>query len=212
MAQVRRELEISLQSIRIPVTNAGLDSHTSHLLNAELLWPRTGVAQKNAGQPCTLDEGNASFETVNWGRRILFKETVEGRFALGLTVTEALDDEAAEQFLRYWAGAFLSIGAGMVESAAKPVGKLVAAPLEYVAKNISKYPGPTTLVEGLAELDASDFPESGGERLLSVRMTAAQRLVRISRRTVNNHPRTTRKLLLERGAPNGEITLAIRSL
>ena len=212
MAQIRREVEITIHSIHIPVTGAGDAADTSHILNANLIWPRTGIAQKTAGQPCVLNKGAADFETVNWGRRILFKENVEGRFALGVTLTEDLDDEEIEQFLRFWAGAFLSIGAGMVENAAKPVGKLASAPLDYVAKNISKYPGATTLAEGLAELDAADFPPSGGERLLAVRMTAATRLLHISRRTVNSRSRVSRKLLLEKGAPNGEVVLAIRSL
>ena len=212
MAQTRREVEITIHSIHIPVTGAGLDTDTSHLLSAELVWPRTGVAQKSASQACVLKEGQADFESANWGRRILFKENVEGRFALGLALTEALDDEAVEQFLRFWAGALLSIGAGLVENAAKPAGKLASAPLDYLAKSVSKYPGPARLAEGLAELDASDFPPSGSERLLTVRMTAACRLTRLSRRTVSSRPRVTRKLLLEKGAPNGEVTLAIRTL
>ena len=212
MAQARREVEFTLHSIHIPVTGAANGADTSHILNASLIWPRTGTAQKNAAQPCALHGGDADFETVNWGRRILFKENVEGRFALGLTVTEALDDEEIERFFRFWAGAFLSIGAGLVESAAQPVGKLASAPLDDVAKNIGKYPGATLLAEGLAELEAADFPPSGGERLLAVRMTAARRLLHISRRTVNSRPRVTRKLLLEKGAPNGEVVLALRSL
>lgn len=205
MATARKEVEITLHSIHIPETASGFDTETSHLLGAELIWPRIGVAQKSSSQSCTLTKGRADFEAVNWGRRILFKETVEGRFALALTLTESLDDEDLEQLFRFCAGAFLSIGAGLVESAVKPVGKLAAAPLDYAAKNIGKYPGPTLLVEGLAELDSADFPESGGERLLTLRMTAARRLMSIS-------ARKPRKLLLEKGTPNGEVTLVLRTL
>jgi hypothetical protein len=212
MATARKEVEITLHSITIPETASGLDTETSHLLSADLIWPRVGVAQKSATQTCTLKEGAADLETVNWGKRILFKETVEGRFALALTLTESLDDEDLEQFFRFCAGAFLSIGAGMVESSFKPVGKLAAAPLDYAAKNVGKYPGPTLLVEGLAELDSADFPESGGVRLLTLRMTAARRLMNISSRTVNGRARLSRKLLLEKGEPNGEVTLAVRTL
>ena len=205
MATLRKEVEITLHGIHIPETASGLDTDTSHLLSAELVWPRIGVAQKTSTQVCALKKGSADFEAVNWGRRILFKESVEGRFALALTLTESLDDEDLEQFLRFCAGAFLSIGAGLVESAVKPVGKLAAAPLDYAAKNIGKYPGPLLLVEGLAELDSADFPESGGERLLTLRMTAARRLMSLRARKPS-------KLLLEKNEPNGEVTLAIRTL
>ena len=213
MAQTRREVEITLHSIHIPVTGIGLDTETSHLLTAELVWPRTGVAQKRTSQACDLKQGQADFASVNWGRRILFKEHVEGRFALGLTLTEALDDEAVEQFLRFWAGAVLSIGGSLIENAAKPVGKIASAPLDYLAKNISKYPGAVCLVEGLSELDASELPPSGGERMLTVRMMTARKLVRMSLRTVNSHSSAAKKrVLLEKGAADGEVTLAIRSL
>ncbi len=205
MATARKEVEITLHSIHIPETASGLDTETTHLLSADLVWPRVGVAQKSATQTCALKKGHAEFAAVNWGRRILFKESVEGRFALALTLTESLDDEDLEQFFRFCAGAFLSIGAGLVESAARPAGKLAAAPLDYAAKNIGKYPGPTLLVEGLAELDSADFPASGGERLLTLRMAAARRLMGLG-------TRKPRRLLLEKGAPDGEVTLAVRTL
>jgi len=212
MAQVKREVEITLHSIHIPVTGAGLDTTTSHLLTADLVWPRTGTARKSASQSCTLQEGASEFTAVNWGRRILFKETVEGRFALAVTVTESLDDEELEKILRFWAGAALGVGAGAVEGAAGPLGDLAAAPLEYAAKAVAKYPGASLLVEGLAELDAADFPPSGGERLLTVRLVAARKLLRVTRRTVNSRSRVTRKILLEKGADNGDVTLSVRTL
>ena len=212
MIQTRREVEITLHSIHIPVTGAGPDKKTSHLLTAELIWPRTGVAQKSSSQSCILNEGRGTFESVNWGRRILFKETVEGHFALGLTLTEELDDEEVEKFLHFCAGAILSVSADLVESAAKPVGSIASAPLEYAAKTVAKYPGAKLMVEGVAELDADDFPPSGGNRLLTVQMSAARKLMRGSRHTVNGRARLSQKLLLEKGAPDGEITLDIHTL
>ncbi|MDD4101210.1 MAG: hypothetical protein PHU80_01085, partial [Kiritimatiellae bacterium] len=100
MAQIKRELEINLSQINIPVTGSGLLRNSSHLLSAELIWPRTGVARKSTSQPCRLREGQADFELENWGLKVLFKENVAGRFGLKLTITEALDDEEIEKILR----------------------------------------------------------------------------------------------------------------
>jgi len=47
MSQTRREVEITLHSIHIPITGAGLDSKTSHLLNADLIWPWIGVTKRS---------------------------------------------------------------------------------------------------------------------------------------------------------------------
>ena len=216
MAKARREMEITLHSIHVPVTGT-LDKKTTHLVSATLIWPRTGTAQKTASQSCELAAGRGNFEPVNWGKRILLKENVEGRFALGITISEALDDEELEKFLRSLAGTVLSLGGDMAEAAMplKPLGKLVSAPLDYAAKAVAKYPGAVTLVEGLAELDAADFPsEDDGERLLTVRLTAARKLVRTSRRMVNGKQpaRVIRKVLVEKGADNGEITLLVKTL
>ena len=46
MALAKRTLEISVQEITVPVTGAGVLDKTSHLLSAELIWPRVGIAQK----------------------------------------------------------------------------------------------------------------------------------------------------------------------
>jgi hypothetical protein len=212
MAQVKRELEIVLNQAHIPVTGTGMLRNTSHLLTAELIWPRTGVARKSTGQPCALKSGKADFESVNWGLKALFKENVTGRFALGLTLTEALDDEEIEKILRTAAGAAIAFGADAAAALWPPFGKIAAAPLDAIAKSVAKYPGATLLAEGMAELDAADFPTSGGERLLTVRMRAARRLVRVIRRTSNKQTQVSRKVLLEKGAPNGDITLSIKSL
>lgn len=213
MAQTRRELEITLDQILIPVTGAGRVATTSHLLMAELLWPRTGVPRRSASQPCSLVKGQADCDILNWGRRILFKEQVVGRFAIRLTLTEALEDEAIEKMLRIMTGMALTVGAELAERLLlPPLGRIAAAPVTAFSKDLARYPGPAPLAEGLAELDAADFPLSGGERRLILRMTAARRLARPVKRTAGGRSDITRKTLLAQGAANGEIALRIRSL
>lgn len=210
----KRMLEITLHAMRVPVTGTGTDKETTHRLTAELIWPKVGTARKNSSQSFGLKKGVADFERVHWGKRILFRETVEGRFALGVTLTENLDYEDLEKFLRFWAGAALGLGADVADKTAGPLGDLAAVPLDYAAKAVAKYPGAALLAEGLVELDAAEFPPSGGTRLLTVRLTAARRLMRIVRRSAGDKgpAKTTRKLLLAQGDDNGEVTLLMRSL
>lgn len=211
MALVKRTLEISVQEIHVPLTGAGRLEKTSHLLSAELIWPRVGIAQKAASQPCQLEKGHADLVKAHWGQRILFKENVEGRFALRITLTEVLDDEELEKFLRAFSGSALAFGADMLAPLYPPFGKLIAAPVDYLAKDIKAYPGPTRLVEGLVELEASDFPENG-EAPLTIRLVAAKKILQSLTRRVAGRTRHEKKTLLAKGEPNGDITLLIRTL
>jgi hypothetical protein len=211
MLLTKRTLEISVQEINVPVNSAGLMDKSSHLLSAELIWPRVGIAQKAASQPCRLEKGHADFEKVNWGNRILFKENVEGKFALRISLTEVLDDEELEKFLRSFSGAAIAFGADMLAPLYPPFGKLVSAPIDYLAKDIEKYPGPTRLVEGLAELEAADFLENT-EQSLTIRLMTSQSITQSVTRRVAGRVRHEKKSILSKGEPNGDITLLIRAL
>jgi hypothetical protein len=211
MALTKRALEITIQAIHVPVTGAGLLDTTSHLLSAELIWPRVGIPQKAASQPCQLAKGEADFEKIHWGNRILFKEQVEGKFALRIALTEVLDDEEFEKFLRSFSGAALGFGADVLAPLYPPFGKLAAAPIDYLAKDIEKYPGPTRLVEGLAELDAGDFAENS-EQTLTIRFATARSILQAVTRRVAGRTRHEKKTLLPKGEPNGDVTLLIRTL
>ena len=212
MPPVKRDLEIILKNINVNVTGAGLLKRTAHLLNAELIWPRVCIAKRLTAQACELVAGEADFEPLNWGQRVLFKETVSHRFALNISLSEVLNDEALEKFLRAAAGAALVMGADAATAFWGPLAKLLTAPLEAFAKDISTYPGPTTLVDGMVEIDATTLPASGQERLLTIPLSATHNVVRVTRRTVNKHTRFIRKTLLARGAPNGTVTVLLRSL
>ncbi|MEI7946231.1 MAG: hypothetical protein WCJ02_06020 [bacterium] len=211
MLLAKRTLEISVQEINVPVNGAGLLDKTSHLLSAELIWPRVGIPQKASSQPCRLEKGYSGFEKVNWGNRILFKESVEGKFALRISLTEVLDDEELEKFLRSFSGAALAFGADMLAPLYPPFGKLIAAPIDYIAKDIEKYPGPTRLVEGLVELEASDFLENA-EQPLTISLITSQSITQSVTRRVAGRIRHEKKSVLSKGEPNGNITLLIRSL
>jgi len=212
MASVKRTLEILLHSVSIPAMTVDLDGKSSHLVTAGLIWPRVGVAKKSSALPCTLEKGYVDCEPLNWGKRIVFKEAVEGRFALEVGVTEDLDDEELEKFLRSFLGSALAFGADAAAPLMPLVGALASAPLEYLGKEIAKYPGPATIAEGLAELDAADFPAVGNERLLTVQLRTAKAIYATKRRRVNGRTRAVRKLVLDKGVPNGEMTFLIRTI
>jgi hypothetical protein len=92
-----------------------------------------------------------------------------------------------------------------------PFGKLLAAPVDYIAKDIEKYPGPTRLVEGVVELDASDFLENA-EQPLTIGLMTARSVTQSLTRCVAGRTRHVKKTILSKGEPNGDITLLIRTL
>lgn len=212
VTKAKRELAILLEEIEIPFTGMRVTKTTTHLVTAGLIWPRTGIALKNGSLSAKLERGLASFGNENWGKKIILRENVEGRFALSLTVTEALNYEKLEKFLRECLRIAIKAGGDIADSLTGPAGDFVAAPFDAAAKMIGTYPGPKLLVQGMAELDASDFPESGGERRLTVQLNASQNFYATVRQTQRGKTSSVKRLKLREGAPDGSITLRVLSL
>lgn len=211
----KRILEITLHSAKIPVTGTGIKKSTAHMLNASLIWPRLGIAKKNSSQSLELTRGQADLAQLNWGKRILFRENVQGRFALGITISENLEYEELEKLLRFWAKAALGVTTQTVNlMVGPPLGKIAAAPVDYAARTIGTYPGVKNLVEGMVELDAAEMPQAGRSQLLTLRLSSMRKLVRVTQIPAKGSQPTKKRqrVLLEKGAANGELTLQITSL
>ena len=210
MAHVKREIEVCLEKIEIPLIEGKVLDHSSHLVGLDLIWPRAIIACRSGEQSCRLERGFKDFSRENWGRRILVREDVEGMFAIRLSLSEDLGDEGIEKFFRFWGGMAIGMGAKAIESAVPVAGKLVAAPIEYAGNQIAKYPGPETEVEGLGEFNSSEFLKDG-TRLVTLQMFSARRIKRVVRKRLGKRTRSEIKILMEKGVPNGTVTLRIRS-
>ena len=82
--RVQRELEIVLLEIKIPSLKG--KSHSTHILQSSLIWPRCGIAQKSNEKQLELMHGAVSLRSSGWCQKILFKEVVESLFGLEIKV------------------------------------------------------------------------------------------------------------------------------
>lgn len=208
----KRSIEVTIEAVEIPMLGVRMPKRSSHLVSADLLWPRMGIARKSGEQGCTLQSGVADCSKVLWGRKILLRENIEGRCALRIRISEDLEDEALEKLLRFCGGVFLGVAAETVEDLV-PLGKIASAPLSYASKEVAKYNGPETIVEGFLELEAADFQKTGSRRMV-MQLFAAQDVTVSKRKKIGNgkQSRTVHSTLLKKGEPNGTITLLVTTV
>ncbi len=111
MAEKRCEIEVTLEEI---ILDAALRPRKAsrHLLGAALHWPRVGTARRDASVALGLENGAWHAAERPWTQRILAKETVQGRFGFGITLTEALPDAEADAFLSALASQFVKFTSG----------------------------------------------------------------------------------------------------
>ncbi len=210
MATFKTDIEITLVSLHVNTTGSTLAS-TRHILTAGLVWPRTGTARKVATMPITMERGHVAADRLPWSRRILFRETVEGRFGFELALTVPLADAEADAFLRAWASHLMqAVGEGLESSSgATPLAGFAAFPLAYLAKVVLKAEAPAALAEGLLDRDREALPAAGGRALWTVPLVATEGVVQRVRRPGERRPRITRRVLVAPGAVIGEAVVEV---
>jgi len=173
MPTAKKKLLITLMSAHVECLEKSKQS--SHLLGADLVWPRNAIAKKSSMVPCKLSNGVFSPDSAPWGERVLFKEDTEGRFAIRVVLSKPTDHKALVEFFRSFMGTFLSASGEVMASSTPvaPVRRVERAPFEYFSKLIAKMPDPNPLAYGIIDLDPKDI-RNGDEIRIPIRLSSTQ--------------------------------------
>jgi hypothetical protein len=95
MARSLKLLKLHQVSLEAPLNQTG-----QCLILAELILPRKGIARKAALKDLSLSKGKRSFARAPFYETALFKEKVDGRFGIKLSVSRPLKNPELNQFLK----------------------------------------------------------------------------------------------------------------
>ena len=173
------DLEFTLVSIDLPLRKHLPQS--THLLSATLLWPRVGIAKKTAEQEVRFKKGRCDKAEAPWNERILFKESVEGDFALAVSLTVSALRTHLRTFRRALAGYALTAAGSAVDDFG-PAGEVAELPLKAMSKVVGNLPKePELLAQGAIDLNAADFASEEPQNI-TVKLYSALELMKVHRR------------------------------
>lgn len=132
----------------------------------DLVWPRTGIARKAAAREMVFRKGVCDFTDEPWTKRVLFREEVEGRCGLAVTITEPVSVQKARRFLRLTAKYAFRMGADFMEKAMVGYADVASAPLDALSQMIGEKDAPKAVAQGV--VDVSSLPASGTETVVAV--------------------------------------------
>ena len=200
----RTVIEVLLDGVKIEATGG---KKGKHVVMGRLVWPRAGIAERASAQ---VVEGEAVVLTGQpWNERILFKETVEGRFALELSVTEAVADDKIAAFIRFMGSSLFKVAGDEASGfAGSPImGKLVELPLAFLGKKAGKESPARILGSGVADLDADEL--AGGREIVVLLLTPGK-IEKMQRKRRGGEWQVKRVKVKGPGDSNGEIKVRVR--
>ena len=132
----------------------------------DLVWPRTGVARKSAAREMVFKKGKADFAGEEWTKRVLFREEIDGRCGVAVTVTEPVSVQKARRFVRLVAKYAFKMGADFMEKAMVGYADIASAPLDAFAQMVGEKDTPKAIAQGV--VDVADLPAEGAEATVVV--------------------------------------------
>ena len=132
----------------------------------DLIWPRTGVAKKSGAREFVFRKGVCDFTGEPWTKRVMFREEVEGRCGLAVSVTEPVSVQKVRRFLRLTAKYALKMGADFMEKAMVGYADIASSPIDALAAMIGEKDVPAVIAQGVIDVD--ELPAEGEEREITV--------------------------------------------
>ena len=213
MAIPKRDIEILLDEI---VIDRGMKQPgaSRHLGLCRLIWPRPTIAQKSITSPLLLDKGRWKGVGCPWGERILFKEPVEGTFAIEYQMTENVTSAAFEKWIRAGAASFLKLAGGVAgDAAALPMaGALSEIPFALLSKAILGEKSPSILYGGMVDIAPADLPASGRIRRFEIGLFSCKTIRKAGKHVGKSSVARPPRLVLREGDPVGHCTVLLKAL
>jgi len=132
----------------------------------DVIWPRTGIAKKSAAREMLFKRGVADFTSEEWTKRVLFREEIEGRCGLAVTITEPVSIQLARRYVRLTAKYALKMGADFMEKAMVGYADIASSPIDALAQMLGEKDTPKAIAQGV--LDVTDLPSEGEEKTVEI--------------------------------------------
>jgi len=164
----KRNLEFQLvKAVLTGVPEKGL-LKSRNLLQVDLIWLRTGVTKKSGARQVEFRKGVCDFTAEPWAKRVVFREEVEGRCGVAVSVTEPVSIQKIRRFIRLTAKYAVKMGANFMEKAMVGYADVASAPIDALATMIGEKDVPKVIAQGI--LDFDQLPEEGGETTLEIEL------------------------------------------
>ena len=98
----------------------------------------------------------------------MHREDVDGHFGLAVQVSEVLDDEWFEKFLRATAKVALKEFRDVVQQYTVGISDIASAPIDALSQLEGTYPGPKTVAQGVLDVTEEMLPEAGRSVMVEV--------------------------------------------
>ncbi len=132
----------------------------------DLIWPRASIAKKSGAREMVFKKGVCDFSGEEWTKRVVFREEVDARCGLAVSITEPVSIQKARRFLRLTAKYALKMGADFMEKAMVGYADIASSPIDALAAMIGEKDVPEVIARGV--LDVEDLPAEGEERIVAV--------------------------------------------
>ena len=141
---------------------------TTRLVTVDLVCPRAAIAKKTAAKEVKFQKAKADVKGQCWTERVMHREDVDGHFGLAVQVSEVLDDEWFEKFLRATAKVALKEFRDVVQQYTVGISDIASAPIDALSQLEGTYPGPKTVAQGVLDVTEEMLPENGGSAIVEV--------------------------------------------
>ena len=141
---------------------------TTRLVTVDLVCPRASIAKKTAAKEVKFQKAKADVKGQSWTERVMHREDVDGHFGLAVQVSEVLDDEWFEKFLRATAKVALKEFRDVVQQYTVGISDIASAPIDALSQLEGTYPGPKTAAQGVLDVTEEMLPEPGKSVMVEV--------------------------------------------
>ena len=134
---------------------------TTRLVTVDMVCPRATIAKKTVAKEVKFRKAKADVRGQCWTERVMLREDVDGHFGVAVQLSEVLDDEWFEKFLRTTFKIALKEFRGLMQKYTVGIEDIASAPVDALAQMEGTYPGPKTAAQGVLDVTEETMPEAG---------------------------------------------------
>ncbi len=207
----RQIMELHLEKIELAIDGYEFKQVGRHILACDLLWPRPLISSRQTVKELELEQGGIVFKKLPWHKSVLFKEVVQGPFALSVNLSSPMTTVQMQKLMA-------SVGSILSKSAAGEVDDVIeSALLSSVVSQALKAAGKKVsglvdeygdwLLEGACDVVFSEGKKDAVTQKIKIPLRLAKDITKTTRRRQQGRSKVKRETVAEKGAPAGEVTL-----